>query len=82
MPARAYRFLSSAMRSNDDIDRPVQMLFFHDLRGLLCDDCHPLFIVVCFSAAYDDGRRGRTMTTCDAGRMILTDDSKRAHYAC
>ena len=44
----AHRPLSSAMRSNDDIDWPVYslMLPFRDLRGLPRDDYNPLILVV------------------------------------
>ena len=69
-----------AMPDNDNnIDRPVHSLMFsfHDLRG------HPLrrlpSTVLCsiISAAYHDGRHGRTMTACDAGRLIVKAPAKR-----
>ena len=55
----AHRLLSSAMSSNDDskwLDHSL-MLSFYYLRGL------PLRW---FTAAYHDGRHGRTMIICDA----------------
>ena len=37
----------------------------------LCDDYRLLFLVVWFLATYRDGRRGRTMITCDAWRLTI-----------
>ena len=63
------RFLSSAMRNNDDNDWPVNslMLSLHDFRGLrLRTSSVPCSMIL---AAYRDGRHGQTMIFCDARRF-------------
>ena len=69
----AYRPLSSAIRSTDDIDWPDKSIPLCCpsiiYKVFLCDDYHPLFLVVWYSAAYYDDRHGWTMIACDAWRQ-------------
>ena len=46
----------------------------------LCDDCHPLFIVVWSSAAYHDDRHGQTMIACVAWRLTVRAPGIRRGY--
>ena len=67
----ARRFLSSAVRSSEDSDWPVNSLIlsFHDFTVFLCDDYHPPFPVVWFSPTCHVYRHGQTTITCDAWRF-------------
>ena len=64
----AHRLLPSAMRSNDDSDRPVNslMLSLRDLRGLPLRRLPSTVPCSMILAAYRDGRHVRTTIDCDA----------------
>ena len=43
----------------------------------ICDDYHPLFLVVWSLAAYHDDRHGLTMIACDTWRLSVKDPGVR-----